>query len=115
MRQYFLDIVILDSHVFFGFAQRPVDHFYGVLQVIQCPLFFGNDFFPVPLVYEYRMNIVGIFVPADGIHIGIEPFSGRKTVFMQCEALPFCERVHDLCILAVLFLNIKRNRALYAV
>ena len=41
------------------------------LELSSVAVFSGNNFFPIPLVYENRMDIVGVFIPADGVHIRI--------------------------------------------
>ena len=61
------------------------------------------------------MDIIGFFIAADGIHIGIKAFAGAKTIFMQREAFPFCKRMYDFCILAVHFSDVKGNRTFHTV
>ena len=61
------------------------------------------------------MNVIRIFVAADGVHIRIQSLAWTKAIFMQCKAFPFCKGMYDFCILSVLFLDIKYNRPLYAV
>ena len=41
-----------------------------------------DDFFPVPLVYENRVDVIRVFISADRIHIGIQAFTVVETVFL---------------------------------
>ena len=74
-----------------------------------------NDFFPVPLIYENRMNVVRTFIAADGIHIRVDAFSDLKSVFFQGVTFPFCERMDNFGIFIVLLLNTESNRAFITV
>ena len=43
---------------------------------------FMDDFFPVPLVYKDRVDVIRVFISADRIHIGIQTFTVVETVFL---------------------------------
>ena len=86
-----------------------------IFQCLIITLFFGNHFFPVPLIYVDRVNIVRILISADGTHIGVKTFTGMKTVVLECIAFPFCQRMHDLRGSVLLLLDPERNRALHTI
>ena len=42
------------------------------------------------------MDVVQLFIPADGVHIGVKAAAYRKIVALEGQTLPFCQRVDDL-------------------
>ena len=83
-----------------GIANRRNDGTNDELQIIEIPVFPGDDLLPVPLVYIDGMDIIQILVPADGIHVGIEAVSHAETVALQGQPLPLGQGMHHLGILA---------------
>lgn len=75
----------------------------------------GDGALPVPLVNVERVEVVEVFVGADGVHVGVEPEAGGDVVEAELHALPFGERVDDLGALAVEGADIERNGFLDAV
>ena len=73
--QYFLNVIVLDSHVHFSFAERLIHVADGLLERFQIAVFFVDDLFPVPLVYEDGMDVVGSLIPAYRIHVRIKSFA----------------------------------------
>jgi hypothetical protein len=110
-----LDVVILYSHVFLGFTKDTVNGAYGFLENFNGTLFFGDDLFPVPLVYVNGVDIVQIFIPADCYHICVKTLSVRKSVFFQCVAFPFGKGVYDLGVASFDRFDIKTYRAFYTI
>ena len=60
------------------------------------------------------MDVVGNFVPADGIHIGIQAVADEKFVFFEREPLPLGERMDDLRLFTDCR-HVKGYRTLHAV
>ena len=61
------------------------------------------------------MDVVGLFVPADGVHVSVKTFTHVEVIAFQSETFPFGERVDDLERLVVLLLYAEADRALHAV
>ena len=115
MRQDFFNIIILDCHIFFCFTKAFVYNLYGIHQSCNGTLIFFDDFFPIPLVDKDRVDIVGDFIAADGIHIRVKSFAVRKTIFFQSISFPFCKGLDNFSFPSVLFFDIKCNRAFHTV
>ena len=60
------------------------------------------------------MDIIQRFVPADGVHIGVEALIGAKAVAVQRQPLPFGQRMDHLRIPADIG-DVKGDGALHAV
>ena len=60
------------------------------------------------------MDIIQRFVPADGVHIGVEALIGAKAVAVQRQPLPFGQRMDHLCIPADIG-DVKGDGALHTV
>ncbi len=60
------------------------------------------------------MEIVGLLVAPDGIHIGEQPLADVELIALQGQTLPLGKRMDDLCIDADVG-NIERDGALVAV
>ena len=61
------------------------------------------------------MDIIRLFVAADGIHIRIEAFSLLETVFLKRIAFPLCKGMDNFGFRIILFLDAKGYRAFYAI
>ena len=61
------------------------------------------------------MEIIQFFVPADGIHIGIESLAWLEAVLFESHAFPLGKRLNDLDIFAGEGLHVKVYRAFHAV
>ena len=59
------------------------------------------------------MQIIGHFVAANGVHIGVKPFAHFKAIFAKGISLPLGKRMNDLKIGTAV--NIEFDRALHAV
>lgn len=60
------------------------------------------------------MQVAQFFVAADGIHVGVQPLAGRKSVLVQRHPFPLGQRMDDLCRPAGLG-NIEGYRPLHTV
>ena len=74
-----------------------------------------DDFFPVPLVYKDRVDVVRVLIAPDCIHVRVNAFADCKTILFQGISLPFGKRLDNLRDAPVLFPDIKTDRALHAV
>ena len=63
-----------------GVADGPDDGPDNEFQIVQIPVFLGDDLFPVPLVHVYGVDVVQAFVSADGVHIGVQTGANAETV-----------------------------------
>ena len=102
----------------FNFIQGITDGTHNtihcIFQVFRIPVFSGNDFFPVPLVYINRMQIIQFFIPAYCVHVGEKSLTYMKIVTVQRHTFPFRQRMYHLCIYSCVR-NIKGNRAFHAI
>ena len=87
-----------DMEAVIGIADGPDDGTDDELQIFGIPVFPGNDLFPVPLVHIDGMDIVQLFVPADGVHIGVQAVAQGEVVPLQGQPLPFCQGMDYLGI-----------------
>ncbi len=115
MGQDFFYVIITNRHIFFRFTEHFVYGAHRFFQKIYRAFFFGNDFFPIPLVNIDGMDVVGLFVAADCAHIRIEAFSIGKSVFLQGEPFPFGQRMHDFRGGIILLFDAEYDRAFHAV
>ena len=115
MRKDLLNVVIMDGHILLSLAQNLVYGADGLFQSLQIPLILGDDLLPVPLVYIDGVDVVGFFILADGTHVGVETLTGLKTILLQGIALPFCQRLYDLCFTVSLCSNMEIYRTLHTV
>ena len=97
-----------------GIADCPNDGIYNELQIVQVPVFAGNDLLPVPLIHINGVDIVELLVPADGVHIGVQSITYGKAVALQSQSLPFCQRMDHLSFFAH-GRNVEGDRTLVAV
>ena len=103
-----------DVQAVVGVADGTHDGADDELQEVQIPVFPGNDLLPVPLIDVDGMDVVQRFVPADGVHVGVQAISNGEIVALEGEALPFCQRMHHLSVHAHGG-NVKGHRPLVAV
>ena len=111
----FLDKIILDGHIGLSLAQCLVYGTNDLLERIEIALALDDDLFPVPLVYIDRVDIVGDFIAADGVHIGVKSFAVCKAVFLERVALPLCKRLNNLSLPLILLLDAEADRAFNAI
>ena len=64
------------------FSKNAVNSADCVDQSIHISLFSGNNFFPVPLVNKYRVDIVSLLITSYGIHICVDALAEREAVFL---------------------------------
>ena len=105
---------ITDVQPVVGVADGPYNGLYNELQIVQIPVFPGNDLFPVPLVHINGVDVVQLLIPANGVHIRIQAVSDGKVVPFQGQPLPLGQGVDHLGIL-LNGGNIKADRPLVAV
>ena len=79
-----------------GVADGPDDGADNELQVFHVPGLPGDDLFPVPLVYIDGVDVVQLFVSADGVHVGVEAAPHPEVVPLQCQPLPLGQGVDHL-------------------
>ena len=115
MGQNFFNIIIVNRHEFLGFHQGFVYIPDYIPESLQGAVLLGNNFLPVPLVYINRVDIVGFLIPADGVHVGINPLPHLKTVFFQSVTFPLCKGVYNFGRSLVLLTDGKGDRALHTV
>ena len=75
------------------FAQDTVYRADNLLQEGQVTLLGAHGTLPVPLVHVQRVEVVQLFVGADGVHVGIEAVARGNAVFGQFEPFPLGQRV----------------------
>ena len=61
------------------------------------------------------MDVVGLFISADGAHVSIKPLAVGKTVFLQGKPLPLRKGVDDFGLRVILLLDTESDRSLYTV
>ena len=61
------------------------------------------------------MDVVGIVIAADGVHIGVDALAGVVAVTVECHALPLGKGLHDLGFLVADLLDGEFHLALHAV
>ncbi len=81
-----------------GIADGPDDGPDDELQIFGIPVFPGNHLFPVPLVNIDGVYIVQVFIPADGVHIGVQAVADGEVVPLQRQPLPLCQGMDNLGI-----------------
>ena len=72
---------------------------------------FAYGDFPVPLIHVDGMQIVQLFVRADGVHIGVNAVTSFNFVVGQGEAFPFGQGMHDFGFSVLQVFNGKSYRA----
>ena len=89
--QFHPQLGIPDMQPVIGVADRPDDGPDDQLQVFQISVFPGNNFLPVPLVYVDGMDIIQIFIPADGVHICVQAIAYTEMIPLQRKTLPLSQ------------------------
>ena len=79
-----------------GVGHRLDDGAHRLLQKGLVPVPGGDDLLPVPLVHVHRVEIVQLLVPADGVHVGVQPLAHRELIAVQGHALPLGQGVDHL-------------------
>ena len=87
-----------DMETVIGIADGPDNGPDDELQILQIPIFPGDDLLPVPLVHIDGVDIVQLLVPADGVHIGVQAVADAEIVPLQGKALPFGQGMNHLGI-----------------
>ena len=87
---------------------------HGFLQKGQGAVLRGDDLLPVPLVYINAVQVVKLFVAADGVHVGHKSLAGAEPILSKGIALPFGQAVHNFSAL-IQAGYIKADGALHAV
>ena len=88
--------VVVEERIFALYVIRRLQYggvnaAHGIFQVFFVAVFAGDYLFPVPLVDVERMQTVGLFVAANGVHIGIKTGVHLKAVAGERHALPLGE------------------------
>ncbi len=86
-----------------------------LFQVGEGPLLRGDDLFPVPLVHIDGVDVVQILIGPEGIHVRVDAPAGSNAQFIQFQAFPFCQGVHDFGACLVHPLDGEGDRPLDAV
>ena len=64
---------------------------YGIFEEFLGALVTSDYFFPVPLVNEDGVEVVGIVITADSVHIGVDAFACLIAVAIESHSLPLCQ------------------------
>ena len=107
-----LGIAAVDDQRSVADAAHDLPH--RILQGVQIAGLRGDDPLPVPLVDVDGVQVVQFFVPADGVHVGINALARMEVVAVQRHALPFRQRLHHLRVHACGG-DIKADGTLHAV
>ena len=86
----------------------------GALEVGLVALCAGDDLFPVPLIDVDGVEVVGLLIAADGVHVRVEAAAGRVAVLAEGEALPLGQRLHHLDLHAGIVVAVEGHLALHA-
>ena len=105
---------IADLQPVVGVADGTDDGTDDELQVLGIAVVTGDDLLPVPLVDVDGVDIIQIFVSADGVHIGVQAAAHAEIVALQGHALPLRQGMDDLGV-GTHGGNVKGNGALVAV
>ena len=88
---------------------------YGLMQCLFRPLVFGNHSFPVPLIYINTVQVIGLFISTNGVHIRIESLAFLKMIAFQSQSFPLRERLNHFNRLFRLPWHVERHRPLHTV
>ena len=77
-------------------ADRADNVAHGALEIGNVAVFARDDLFPVPLVDVDGVEVVDLFVAADGVHIGEKSLAGVELIALECQTLPLRQRMDDL-------------------
>ncbi|CDC71191.1 unknown [Oscillibacter sp. CAG:155] len=87
---------------------------HGVLKIPHVAVGRVNMFFPVPLIHVNGVEVVHLFIPADGVHIGIKAGAGLELITLEGQTLPLGQRVYHLPLGAHIG-DVEGDRALHTV
>ncbi len=91
------------------------DTAHGFLQIGQIPTLARHHLLPVPLIHIDGVDgAESVFVRAQGLHVGVDPFAWRETEATQGLALPFGKGVHHLVAVLRQSLHLDLHRILAA-
>ena len=79
-----------------GLTHGLDDGAYGLLQILHVPVPGSDDLLPVPLIHIDRVQVIQLFVPPDGVHVGVESLSHRELIPVEGHTLPLGQRVDHL-------------------
>ena len=71
---------------------------HGALEISDVAVVRGDDLFPVPLVHIDGVEVVDLFVAADGVHVGEQALADLEVVALERKTLPLGQRMNDLGI-----------------
>ena len=115
LRKHRFDLRKLHIKLVLSHLDSLIDSSDNLLEVIQTTLLLGNDSFPVPLVYIYRMDIIKFLIRTKGVHVGINTTTRLYIHLCKLDTFPFRKRMHDLSALLIHILDRKIHRTLNAV
>ena len=98
-----------------GGQQGAVDAADDVREELHRAILRADGALPVPLIDVERVDVVQLFVGADGVHIRVESVASRDAISSQLHALPFGQRVHHLGTSVAHIFDGERYGALHAV
>ena len=100
--------------LFDGF-HRLVDRFDDPFQEAEVALLGAHRALPVPLIDVERVDVVQLFVGADGVHVGVESVSRGDLVGSELHAFPLGQRVHHFGTAFAQVADRERHGAFHAV
>ena len=95
-------------------ADGADDVAHGALEIVNVAVLGGDDLLPVPLVHVDGVEVIDLFVAADGVHIGKQTLADVELIALERETLPLGQRLHHLRIRTNVG-NVKSDRTLHAV
>ena len=98
-----------------GQTNAFIDRLYRLFEELTGSLLLGDDLLPVPLIDIDGMDIIGILITANRVHICIETFSNGETISTECHSLPLCKGMYDFQGAVILFLNAEGYGTLYTI
>ena len=102
------------AHGHFRGAHAADNAAHNALQIFDLAVLGADHLFPVPLVHINAVQVVQLFIAANGVHIGIQAVAGIKPIVTQGLALPLGKALHHLALFAAVQ-HIKLHRAFYTV
>ena len=71
LRKNALNVIIEIRHMLLGQTNAFIDRLYRLFEELTGSLLLGDDLLPVPLIDIDGMDIIGILITADRIHVGV--------------------------------------------
>ena len=109
------DVRIDLIHFAFHAANYTVNFSNDLFQEIEVALFGRHGAFPIPLIHVDRMQVIQLFVGADGVHVGIKTVTGSDAVSSEFHSFPLGQRMHHLGAAFTHIFDRERNRPFDAV